>query len=116
MEQVELKEDRDVLHNAYTTLSDRFQQIHQKMRNMLRVTLELEKKYDLLKTEKTTISEADKQRIIEEYQESPELTYKIIFQFIEGCQSHKDKIRKMLADGLDTNILDSSDDEANSSE
>lgn len=83
------------------------------MRNLLKVSSELETEYKKLKNEKKFVSEADKQRIIEEYKESPELMEKIIAQFAEGYQSHKERIKaKMLAADLDTTILYSSDEES----
>lgn len=58
------------------------------------------------------MTEATRQQIIEEYEESPKLTENIIIQFSEGYQSHKERIKaKMLAAGIDTKILDFSDEE-----
>lgn len=73
----------------------------------------MENEYKRLKNEKATVSEADRQRIIKEYKESPKLAEKIIMQFFEGYQSHKEKVKaKMLATDLDPSILDSSDEES----
>lgn len=44
-EWVELKEDNEALRKALTTLNDRFEQLHHKLTNMIKVTSELEKDY-----------------------------------------------------------------------
>lgn len=57
------------------------------------------------------MTEAARQQIIEEYEESPKLNENIIIQFSEGYQGHKERIKaKMLAAGIDTKILDFSDE------
>lgn len=72
-----------------------------------------QKEYDELKIQGPSITETVKLQVIREYEESPELTEKIILQLSEGYQDHKDKIRaKMLAASLDTKILESSNEES----
>ena len=54
-----------------------------------------------------------KQAAIKEYEESPDLTDKIMTQFAEGVEAYREKARTKLADaGLDVSILDSSDEES----
>lgn len=66
-----------------------------------------------MKSQGPTMTEAVKQQIIDEYKESPNLIEKIVLQFFEGYQDHKEKIRaKMIAADLDTKILDSSNDDS----
>lgn len=68
----------------------------------------MEKDYIRLKNERSAISKADRQKIIDE----TKLTKVVMSQFSEGYQGAKEKIRaKMLAASLDTKVLDSSDDE-----
>lgn len=94
-----------------SALETQLQNIHEKLTNFIKATSELEKDYEWLKNEKSTISEADKKTIIEEYKNSTELTEAVMKQFAKGYQGTKDKIReKMLAVDLDTTVLDSSDD------
>lgn len=86
--------------------------MHSKMMELMRAGDALKEEYNRPKSQVPPMTEAAKQQIIKEYEESPELTEKIIMQFSEGYQSHKERIKaKMLAAGIDTKILDFSDEE-----
>lgn len=94
-----------------SALETQLQNMHEKLTNFIKATSELEKDYEWLKNEKSTIFEADRKTIIEEYKYFTELTEAVMKQFAKGYQGAKDKIReKMLEVDLDTTVLDSSYD------
>lgn len=110
-ERVSLKDNNEKLRKVVSALKNQLQNMHEKLTNFIKATSELEKDYEWLKNEKSTISEAERKTIIEEYKNSTELIEAVMKQFTEGYQGAKDKIRaKMLAIDLDTTVLDSSDD------
>lgn len=57
-----LRKDNEALQKALTTLENQFEQLHDRLANMIKATLELERGYERLMKEKTTISEADRQK------------------------------------------------------
>lgn len=85
--------------------------------NLVKSASELDKEFIKLKEEGLPISEANKQKIIDEYKTSPELTDVVLGQFDEGYQHAKAKIKaKMMAAVLDPQLLDSSDEESEAEE
>lgn len=116
-DQVELKGENEKLKEDMSALESQLRDMHDKMINLVRAASKLEKEFVKLKNKSPTISEADKQKIINEYKTSPELTEAILGQFDEGYQGAKAKIKaKILAAGLEPQLLDSSNEESETEE
>lgn len=82
-DQVGLKEKNKKLKESVSALENQLQNIHDKMMNLDRSASELEKEFVQLK-EGPPISKANKQKIIDEYKMSPELTKAVLGQFDKG--------------------------------
>lgn len=96
-----------------SALEDQLRDMHDKLMNLVKVASELEKKFIKLKNESLTISKASKQKIINEYKTSSELTEAILSQFNEGYQCAKTKMKaKIMAVSLYPQLFDSSDEKS----
>lgn len=80
--------------------------MYTEMMNLVKSASELEKQYVQLKEQGPPIYEVNKQKIIDEYRASSELTEVVLGQFDEGYQHAKAKNKeKIKAAGIDPELL-----------
>ena len=97
-----LAEENRMLVGNLQVVEGKFAGVHAQLSTLIHAN-------NTLEAEKAVI----KQAAIKEYEESPELTDKIMTQFAEGVEAYREKARAKLVDaGLDASVLDSSDEES----
>lgn len=116
-ERVLLKENDEEHKKVISTFRKRVGDMYSKMMDLIKAGNALQKELAKLKRQDPLMIEDVKQQFIKEYKSSLELAEEVIRQFSEGYQSARAKDKeKMLAAGLDPNILKSSDDEDDAEE
>lgn len=107
-DRIELKKENEELKKTFKNCENKLRDRHDQIKNLVKGASQLEREINDLRAQSKHITKANKQKIIDEYKTSPELTRAVVDQFDKGYQLAKAKIK---AAGFDSILLDFSDDE-----